>query len=65
MATASDKMELEIECSYSNIGEEWVAEAITQEWENGYRRAVTVASGKGRTRPDSLRDLADTLESMG
>lgn len=64
MATeiASDKMALEIECSYSNIGKEWTAEAVTQAWEAGYKRSITVAVGKGKTRPEALRELADALE---
>lgn len=58
----TDKIDLEIECSYSNIGEEWCAEAVTQEWEAGYRRPVVVASAKGKTRPEALRELADAME---
>lgn len=66
-AVKSDAMDLRIECSYSNIGEEWVAEAITIEYElDGHAaRSVTAAFGKGQTRPDALRELADALEQWG
>jgi hypothetical protein len=53
---SSDFTPLEIECSYSNIGEQWVAEARRPgetEW---------FAAAKGTSRPDALRNLADVLE---
>ncbi len=64
---ATDRIELRIECSYSNIGEEWLAEALTteQELDGHATREISVAHGKGKTRPEALRELADALESQG
>lgn len=54
----TDHMPLNVECSYSNISEEWTAEA-------NHEKNGTSFRGKGKTRPDALRALADALESYG
>lgn len=61
MATdlTTDHMPLIVECSWSNIGQEWTADARHED------NHKTVAFGKGMTRPEALRELADELEALG
>jgi hypothetical protein len=54
----SDRLPLSIECAWSNIGEEWNAEALDAD--TGWQ----VASATGSTRPEALRNLADELEDL-
>jgi hypothetical protein len=54
----SDELPLEVTCVWSNIGDEFIAEAYdvdAKKW---------VAHGTGQTRPEALRELADALEAM-
>lgn len=55
----TDHMPLIVECSWSNIGLEWTADA---RHEDSHK---TIAFGRGSTRPDALRELADALEDLG
>ena len=55
----TDEMPLIVECAYSNIGEQWWAEARHEE------TGKVVANGTGQTRPEALRELADLLELEG
>jgi len=52
----SDELPLIVECAYSNIGEEWWAEARHEE------TGKQVCNATGTTRPNALRNLADELE---
>lgn len=54
----TERMPLTVDCLWSNIREEWITEAIHDE-----TKAV-IASGKGRTRPEALRELAEKLEEL-
>lgn len=54
----SDAMNLDIEVAYSNIGDEFIAEAFDED------AGKWVAVGKGKTRPAALRELADALEKL-
>lgn len=55
MAKIEDSIAATVECSYSNIGEEWCAALID---ENGH----TLKYGKSDSRADALRNLADAIE---
>jgi hypothetical protein len=44
-----------VEVVYSNIGEEWCAELLDES-------GNSLASGRGETRVDALRELADEIE---
>ena len=52
----SDALPLVVDCVYSNIGEEFTAEARDEDTN------IVIAVGRGRTRPEALRELADNLE---
>ena len=55
MARIEDTVEATVECSYSNIGEEWCAALIDP-------AGKTLAYGKSSTRAEALRNLADVLD---
>lgn len=55
MAKIDDSVEATVDCTYSNIGEEWCAELID---EGGKR----LAYGRSSSRPGALRNLADAIE---
>ena len=57
MAAILDSVEATVECTYSNIGEEWCAALISPE-------GKTLAVGKSDTRADALHNLADEIEGI-
>lgn len=54
---ASDHLELQIECFWSNLGEMWLAVATDKDGKE-------IAVGKADSRPEALRALADELEDL-
>lgn len=56
MGKIDDTVAATVECSYSNIGEEWCAQLIDAE------TGRTLASGKSDNRADALRNLADAID---
>lgn len=50
-----DDVAATVDCSYSNIGEEWCAALIG---DDGH----TLAVGRSNTRAEALRNLADAIE---
>ncbi len=56
---STERIALSIDCAWSNIGQEWCAEATHD------HTHASVAFGKGKTRPEALRELADELERIG
>lgn len=57
MGKIEDRIAGTVDCSYSNIGEEWCAALVD---ENG----KTLAAGKSNSRADALRNLADAIEDI-
>lgn len=55
MSKIEDTVSATVDCSYSNIGEEWCAALIDE-------GGKTLAYGKSKTRVDALRNLADVID---
>lgn len=50
-----DNIAATVDCSYSNIGEEWCAELIAED-------GTILAYGKSSSRAEALRNLADVID---
>jgi hypothetical protein len=57
MQIIEDSVSATVDCSYSNIGEEWCAALIGED-------GKTLAYGKAQTRADALRNLAMAIDAQ-
>lgn len=57
MPKIDDDVAATVECTYSNIGEEWCAALIAED-------GSTLKYGKSLSRANALRNLADAIEDI-